>query len=102
MAKPLNIALLGTKFMGKAHSNAWLTVEKFFSVPRSPVRHTIVGRDVAALEDFADRWVWQQWTTDWKAAVTDDEIDLVDIGTSNDVHTCLLYTSDAADDLYTV
>ena len=87
MAKPLNIALLGTKFMGKAHSNAWLTVEKFFSVPRSPVRHTIVGRDVAALEDFADRWVWQQWTTDWKAAVTDDEIDLVDIGTSNDVHT---------------
>ena len=87
MAKPLNIALLGTKFMGKAHSNAWLTVEKFFSVPRSPVRHTIVGRDVAALEDFADRWGWQQWTTDWKAAVTDDEIDLVDIGTSNDVHT---------------
>ena len=86
MAKPLNIALLGTKFMGKAHSNAWLTVEKFFSVPRSPVRHTIVGRDVAALEDFADRWGWQQWTTDWKAAVTDDEIDLVDIGTSNDVH----------------
>jgi len=86
MAKPLNIALLGTKFMGKAHSNAWLTVDKFFSVPRSPVRHTIVGRDVAALEDFADRWGWQQWTTDWKAAVTDDEIDLVDIGTSNDVH----------------
>jgi len=86
MAKPLNIALLGTKFMGKAHSNAWLTVDKFFSVPRSPVRHTIVGRDVAALEDFADQWGWQQWTTDWKAAVTDDEIDLVDIGTSNDVH----------------
>jgi len=86
MAKALNVALLGTKFMGKAHSNAWLTVDEFFSVPRSPVRRTVVGRDVVDLEEFADRWGWQQWTTDWKSAITDPEIDLVDVCTSNNVH----------------
>ena len=29
-AKTVNVALIGTKFMGKAHSNAYLKVAKFF------------------------------------------------------------------------
>ena len=29
-AKTVNVGLIGTKFMGKAHSNAYLKVAKFF------------------------------------------------------------------------
>ena len=36
--------------------------------------------------EFAERWGWQHHTTDWHAAVTSDEIGLVDIGTPNNVH----------------
>jgi predicted dehydrogenase len=82
----INIALLGSKFMGRAHSNAWLNVAKFFSVDPNPTMHTVVGRNSAELHEFAQRWGWQHHTTDWHAAVTSDDIGLVDIGTPNNVH----------------
>jgi len=82
----INVALLGSKFMGRAHSNAWLNVAKFFDVDPVPVMHTVVGRNQAELEEFASRWGWRQSTTEWRAAVTSGEIDLVDIGTPNNVH----------------
>lgn len=86
-SKPtLNVCLVGQKFMGRTHSNAYLKVAKFFDVPLEPVMHTIAGRDAAELEAFARRWGWKRHTTDWKAAVTDGEIDLVDIGVPNDRH----------------
>ena len=84
--KPLNICLIGQKFMGRTHSNAYLKVEKFFDLPRRPVMHTICGRDAAELIEFAQRWGWRQASTDWKRAVMDEEIDLVDVGTPNHVH----------------
>jgi predicted dehydrogenase len=82
----LNIALLGSKFMGRAHSNAWLSVGRFFDVDPLPAMAIVAGCDKADLERFAERWGWSEHTTDWKRAVTDDRIDLVDIGTPNNVH----------------
>ncbi len=84
--KPLNICLIGQKFMGRTHSNAYLKVDKFFDVPLQPVMHTISARDRAELEAFAAQWGWRNANTDWKAAVRDPEIDLVDVGTPNHVH----------------
>lgn len=86
MTDRLNVALLGSKFMGRAHSNAWLKVGKFFPVDPLPVMHTVVARNAAELEEFARVWGWQHTSTDWRQAVTSDDIDLVDIGTPNDVH----------------
>jgi predicted dehydrogenase len=82
----LNVCLVGQKFMGRAHSNAYLKVDKFFPGPLKPVMNTIVGRDAAELEQFRRQWGWQRATTDWKSAVTDPEIDLVDISTPNNWH----------------
>ena len=31
--KKINVALIGYKFMGRAHSNAWRQVASFFDVP---------------------------------------------------------------------
>lgn len=81
-----NIALLGSKFMGKAHSNAWLQAARFFDLPVRPVLHTVAGRDAEDLREFAARWDWAGWTTNWREAVNDPAIDLVDIGTPNHVH----------------
>lgn len=82
----LNIALIGSKFMGRTHSNAYLNVSRFFDLPVTPVMHTIVARHGDELKPFADRWGWKAWSTNWKQVVNDPEIDLVDIGTPNHVH----------------
>jgi predicted dehydrogenase len=86
MTSTINVALIGSKFMGRAHSNAWLNVAKFFDVDPRPVMHTVVGRNSADLDAFAARWGWQSASTDWRAAVTAPEVGLVDVATPNDVH----------------
>ena len=74
MAKRVvNVALIGQKFMGKAHSNAYLKVTRFFDVPVEPVMHTIVGRNEQELRAFAKRWGWLNHSTNWKQVVTSPE-----------------------------
>ncbi len=81
-----NIALVGTKFMGRAHSNAYLKVSKFFDLPIQPVMHTVAARNQAETTEFAQRWGWRNASNDWKATVAIPEIDLVDVVTPNNVH----------------
>lgn len=81
-----NVALIGTSFMGRAHSNAYLKVGKFFDLPNIPVMHTSVGQYPEEVEPFAANWGWKHTSTDWKQAVAGDEIDLVDICTPNNLH----------------
>ena len=86
MAGTINVALIGSKFMGRAHSNAWLNVAKFFDVDPAPVMHTVVGRSAADLEAFSQRWGWQHTSTDWASAVHSPDVQLVDVATPNDLH----------------
>lgn len=83
---PCAIALIGQKFMGRAHSNAWSQAAKFFDLPVAPVLHTVSARDGAELGAFAERWGWARTTTDWRTIAGDPEVQLVDIGTPNHVH----------------
>jgi len=41
----VNVCMIGYRFMGRAHSNAYLKVDKFFDVEKKPVMHTVVGRN---------------------------------------------------------
>ena len=84
--KTCNIGLVGTKFMGRAHSNAYLKVAKFFDLPLTPVMHTVTARNADETKEFADRWGWQRASSDWRAAINDPDIDLVDVVTPNNVH----------------
>lgn len=86
MSKSCNVLLIGSKFMGRTHSNAYLKAPKFFDLPLSPVMHTLCARDEAETQAFADRWGWQNISTNWQEAVTNPDIDLIDIGTPNHVH----------------
>ncbi len=84
--KTINVALIGSKFMGRTHSNAYLKAAKFFSLPVEPVMHTLAARDPKDTEAFARRWGWKNWTTDWRQVVSDPQVHLVDVGTPNHVH----------------
>jgi predicted dehydrogenase len=87
MAKNVNVCLIGTKFMGRAHSNAFLKVSRFFTdLPANPVMHTVVGRNQEELATFKDRWGWKNSSTDYKAAVRSPEIELVDVTSPNNAH----------------
>jgi predicted dehydrogenase len=96
MSKPLNVALVGTKFMGRAHSNAWLKVGKFFDLPLQPVMHTVVARNQAELSQFARRWGWRNHTTNYKAVLRDPDVQLIDIGAPNNAHAELAVAALAA------
>jgi len=82
----LNICLIGYKFMGKAHSQAWRTVGRFFDLDAEPVMKVVCGRDATAVAQFAERWGWEQSSADWQAAICQDDVDLVDISSPGSTH----------------
>src|SRR5262245_21245475 len=82
----VNVCLIGQKFMGRAHSNAYLKAPKFFDLPVNPVMHTIVARNMDELQAFKEKWGWQHCSNEWKNVVTNPEIDLVDVTTPNNMH----------------
>lgn len=86
MSSSLRVALIGTGFMGRTHSHAWRTAAQFFDLPATPETTVVVGRDPARTEDFARRWGWQRWSTNWREVVDSDDIDAVDIVAPGDVH----------------
>ena len=86
MQKELGIGLVGYKFMGKAHSNAWLNAPKFFDLPAQPVMKAVCGRTAAAVKPFADNWGWQSVETDYRKLIRRDDIHLIDVATPNHTH----------------
>ncbi len=84
--RTLRVGLIGTGFMGKAHSNAWRQAPRFFDLPARVEMRTICGRNPARVEEAARRFGWSNSVTDWRAVVDDPEIDVLDITTPNDTH----------------
>lgn len=84
--KTMNVAIIGTKFMGKAHSNAWLNAPRFFDMGIRPVLKVAVGTDPAGTQALADTWGWEEWSTDWREVVARPDIDIVDIATPTYLH----------------
>lgn len=84
--KEMNVAIIGYKFMGKAHSNAWTNVNHFFDVPIKPNLKVACGRNKEAVQEFADTWGWEEVETDWRAVVARDDIDIIDISSPPHIH----------------
>ena len=84
--KRMNVALIGTKFMGKAHSNAWRQVSRFFDSGVTPVLKVACGRHRESLERFAERWGWESVETDWRETVRRPDVDIVDISVPTYLH----------------
>jgi predicted dehydrogenase len=86
LMKRLNVALIGYRFMGKAHSNAWRQVGHFFDLPCEPVMKVICGRDEARVREAARAYGWEESATRWEEVVARKDVDVVDICTPGDTH----------------
>ena len=84
--KKVNVAIIGTKFMGKAHSNAWTSAPKFFSLGLAPVLKVACGQDKKGTREFAKNWGWEETATNWKKVVERPDIDIIDICTPTYLH----------------
>ena len=90
MAKrQINIALIGYQFMGKAHSNAYRQVGRFFDLDVEPVMKVLVGRSEHKVKAAAENFGWQEHATSWEEVIQRPDIDLIDIGTPNDTHAAI-------------
>ena len=82
----VNIALIGYKFMRKAHSNAFRQVRRFFPGKLVPRLKVICGRDRAGLKAAAQQFGWEEIETDWEKVVRRKDIDIVDVSTPGHLH----------------
>ena len=82
----IGVGLVGYKFMGRAHSNAYRQVRSFFDVDPRPAMRAICGRDAAATEAAARQLGWESIETDFHTLVKRDDIQLVDVSTPGYTH----------------
>jgi predicted dehydrogenase len=85
-AKQLNIAMIGSGFIARAHSNAFQQVGHFFEIPYSLNLKVVCGRDQSKLKAFARQWGWTETAADWQEVVGRKDIDVVDIAVPNALH----------------
>ena len=86
-AKTLNIGMIGYKFMGKAHSNAYRQVGRFFpDLEVKPVMKALCGRDEAGVRKAAETFGWEGHETDWRRLIARADIDIIDIGAPGNMH----------------
>jgi predicted dehydrogenase len=78
--------MIGYRFMGKAHSNAWRQAPHFFPLKANIEMSTICGRDPKAVEEARTQLGWQNASTNWREVINSPGIDIVDINTPNDSH----------------
>jgi predicted dehydrogenase len=86
MARTFRVGLIGYRFMGKAHSNAWRQAPRFFNLKANIELHTICGRHAAGVQAARVQLGWQNAATDWQEVVESPLIDIVDIGAPNHLH----------------
>ena len=87
MAKRFNVGIIGTGFMGRAHSNAYRKVGNFFALETKPVLKTICALEPEEkLRAFADQWGYESYETDWRKLIAREDIDHIDVCTPNNTH----------------
>ena len=84
--RPLNIAMIGSGFIARAHSNAFHQVGHFFESPFSLHTKVVCGRSVTKLESLAQQWDWEETALAWEPVVSRTDIDIVDIAVPNAMH----------------
>ncbi len=76
--------MIGYEFMGRAHSQAWRTVNRVFDLPLEVELVAIAGRRLDPA--VGTRLGWDESVTDWRTLVDRDDIDVIDICTPGDTH----------------
>ncbi|MHA6512837.1 Gfo/Idh/MocA family protein [Tessaracoccus sp. Z1128] len=86
-AKALRIAMIGSGLMAKSHTLGFRNVEAVYGeLPLKPELSILIDANEKMAEDGARTLGYAKWGTDWRDAVADPDIDLVDIVTPNWLH----------------
>lgn len=87
MKKKLNIGIVGSGFMGRAHSFAWTNVNRFFDTEFEPVLKAVsFGSRSGLASDFAARQGWEEVVQDWRELISRKDIDVIDICAPTALH----------------
>ena len=84
--KELRVGIIGCGFMGKAHSNAWDSVAKFFSLKANPIMQVACDSNISIGKTCQKNWGWAKFESNYKKLLKSGEIDVVDITTPNNSH----------------
>ena len=82
----IGVGLVGYKFMGRAHSNAYRQLPRFFDVDPVPRMAAICGRDEAGVREAAGSLGWESHETDYRRLIERDDVGLVDVVTPGNTH----------------
>ncbi len=82
----LNVGLVGSGFIGRAHAFAWRAAPAIFGLPVTPALHMLADVDQPTARRAAAALGFAQGTGDWRELVESPDIDLVDITTPNAWH----------------
>ncbi|MES2461177.1 MAG: Gfo/Idh/MocA family oxidoreductase [Armatimonadota bacterium] len=85
--KKINVGLVGYQFMGKAHSNAYRQLGKFFpDLEVEPVLKALCGRTEDKVKAAAEKFGFESYETDYKKLCARPDIDLIDVVTPGNSH----------------
>ena len=86
MTTRLRVAIIGTGFMGRMHAHAWRTAPHFFDLSPAPEAVLLVGSDADRTATAAAEFGIPEASSDWRSALSRDDIDIVDICTPGHTH----------------
>src|SRR4051794_17527449 len=72
--------------MGKAHAYAYRVAPLIRALPVEPLVQVISGRDADKVERAARAYAIPEWSTDWRAVLERDDVDIVDVCTPPGAH----------------
>lgn len=85
--KVIRVGLIGHRFMGVAHSNAYRNAPLWYDLPVEVDMRCLCASDTdEGLRWFADRYGWKEIEHDWKKLVAREDIDLVSVATPGFLH----------------
>lgn len=83
----INVGLIGHQFMGKAHSNAYRQVRRFFPGKLVPRMKLLCGKACTEeLEAAARLFGWEECDCRWEKVIERKDIDVVDVATPGHLH----------------
>jgi predicted dehydrogenase len=92
----VRIGIVGYGTMGRAHSYGYRAAPVLARLAYQPVVKAISGRDSSAVAAAAASYGIEEWTTDWRALLERDDIDVIDICTPPGTHTEIAQAAAAA------
>ena len=82
----MRLGIIGTGFMGRAHSHALINLAHFPELGAAPERLVCCSRVQANAEDLARQFGWQQIETNWEKVVARRDIDGIIVCTPTASH----------------